>query len=181
MSAVSVATFGGGCFWCLEAVFQEVAGVTSVVSGYAGGHVDDPDYSQVCTGTTGHAEVVRLSFDPGAVDYSDLVRVFFTIHDPTTPDRQGHDRGPQYRSFIMTHSEEQARQVDEVMAEIVDRGWYTDPLVTQVVDDGPFFEAEAEHQNYYRTHPSAVYCQRVVEPKVARWRRHFGDRMGRAS
>ncbi len=175
------ATFGGGCFWCLEAVFQEVVGVESVVSGYAGGHVDNPDYSHVCTGTTGHAEVVRLAFDPSIVDYADLLRVFFTVHDPTTPDRQGHDRGPQYRSFVMTHSEAQARTLEAVLAEIRELGWYDGPIVTETVSEGPFFEAEAEHQNYFLDHPSAPYCRAVIRPKVSRWRTSLGARLRRPS
>ena len=175
------ATLGGGCFWCLEAVYQEVRGVESVVSGYAGGHVDDPDYRHVCTGTTGHAEVVRVRFDPSVVSYADLLRVFFTIHDPTTPNRQGYDTGTQYRSYIMTHSPEQAATARDVMKEVADAGWYDDPLVTEVVDDGPFYVAEIEHQNYYRDNPNQRYCQLVVAPKVAKWRKTFGDRLRRSA
>jgi peptide-methionine (S)-S-oxide reductase len=174
-----VATLGGGCFWCLEAVYQEVIGVESVVSGYAGGHVADPDYRHVCSGTTGHAEVVRVTFDPDVVSYADLLRVFFTIHDPTTPNRQGHDTGTQYRSYVMTHSDAQAATVREVMAEIVEAGWYDAPLVTEVEGEGPFYVAEPEHQNYYRTHPDQRYCQAVVAPKVAKWRSTFGARLRR--
>lgn len=172
-----VATLGGGCFWCLEAVYQEVRGVESVVSGYAGGHVADPDYRHVCTGTTGHAEVVRVTFDPAVVDYADLLRVFFTIHDPTTPDRQGYDVGSQYRSFIMTHSDEQARTARAVMAEVEEAGWYADPLVTEVVPEGAFYPAEEEHHDYYLRNPNQRYCQVVVAPKVAKWRKAFGDRL----
>lgn len=180
-SRSEIATLGGGCFWCLEAVYQEVVGVESVVSGYAGGHVPDPDYRRVCTGTTGHAEVVRVTFDPQRVSYADLLRVFFTIHDPTTPDRQGYDTGPQYRSFIMTHSDAQAETARAVMQEVADAGWYEDPLVTEVVGDGPFYPAEVEHQNYYRDNPEQRYCRAVVAPKVAKWRATFGDRLRRPS
>jgi peptide-methionine (S)-S-oxide reductase len=175
------ATLGGGCFWCLEAVYQEVRGVESVVSGYAGGHVADPDYRHVCTGTTGHAEIVQLRFDPAVVDYADLLRVFFTIHDPTTPDRQGYDTGPQYRSLIMTHTDEQARVARAVMDEVTEAGWYDDPLVTEVVGDGPVYVAEREHQNYFRTNPNQRYCQLVVAPKVAKWRSTYGDRLRRSA
>lgn len=176
-----IATLGGGCFWCLEAVYQEVVGVDSVVSGYAGGHVADPDYRSVCAGTTGHAEVVRVTFDPKRVSYADLLRIFFTIHDPTTPDRQGYDTGPQYRSFIMTHSPAQAETAAAVMREVADAGWYDDPLVTEVVSEGPFYPAEDEHQNYYRDNPNQRYCQAVVAPKVAKWRATYGARLRRPS
>ena len=137
------ATLGGGCFWCLEAVYQEVVGVDEVVSGYAGGHVDNPDYRSVCAGTTGHAEVVRVRFDPEVVSYADLLRVFFVIHDPTTLNRQGYDRGTQYRSFIQTHSPQQAEDARAVMQEVRDAGLYDDPLTTEVAEDGPVLSGRA--------------------------------------
>jgi peptide-methionine (S)-S-oxide reductase len=173
------ATLGGGCFWCLEAVYQEVAGVDEVVSGYAGGHVDNPDYRAVCAGTTGHAEVVRVRFDPEVVSYADLLRVFFVIHDPTTLNRQGYDRGTQYRSFIQTHSPQQAQDARMVMQEVRDAGMYDDPLTTEIAGDGPFYPAEPEHHDYFRRNPTQRYCQVVVAPKVAKWRKAFGDRLRR--
>jgi peptide-methionine (S)-S-oxide reductase len=176
------ATLGGGCFWCLEAVYQEVAGVHEVVSGYAGGHVPDPTYRQVCSGTTGHAEVVQLTFDPEVVSYADLLRIFFTIHDPTTRDRQGADVGTQYRSIVLTHDEAQARTAREVMAEIVEEGLYDDPLVTEVTPLEVFHRAEQDHQDYYRTHRWQPYCKVVIDPKIAKFRQRFGGlRQGRAS
>jgi peptide-methionine (S)-S-oxide reductase len=168
------ATLGGGCFWCLEAVYQEVKGVASVVSGYAGGETTDPTYREVCSGRTGHAEVVQITFDPGVVSYADLLRIFFTIHDPTTKDRQGADQGTQYRSIILTHDEDQAEVARQVMAEIGDEGLYDDPLVTEVAPLDRFYDGESEHQNYYRTHRWQPYCRVVIDPKVARFRQRFG-------
>jgi len=176
------ATLGGGCFWCLEAVYQEVVGVEEVVSGYAGGEVPNPTYRQVCSGTTGHAEVIQLTFDPEEVSYGDLLRIFFTIHDPTTRDRQGADVGSQYRSIILTHDEVQARVAREVMAEIVEEGLYDDPLVTEVEPLEVFHPAEEDHQDYYRTHRWQPYCKVVIDPKIAKFRQRFGGlRQGRAS
>ncbi len=176
------ATLGGGCFWCLEAVYQEVAGVHEVVSGYAGGHVPDPTYRQVCSGTTGHAEVVQLTFDPEVVSYRDLLRIFFTIHDPTTRDRQGADVGSQYRSIVLTHDDAQARVAREVMAEIVEEGLYDDPLVTEVGPLEIFHPAEEDHQDYYRAHRWQPYCKVVIDPKIAKFRQRFGGlRQGRPS
>jgi peptide-methionine (S)-S-oxide reductase len=168
------ATLGGGCFWCLEAVYQEVKGVESVVSGYAGGDTTNPTYREVCSGRTGHAEVVQLTYDPAVVSYADLLRIFFTIHDPTTKDRQGADRGTQYRSIVLTHDEAQARTVGEVMEEIRAAELYEDPLVTEVAPLDVFYEGESEHQNYYRTHRWQPYCRVVIDPKVARFRARFG-------
>lgn len=168
------ATLGGGCFWCLDAVYQEVAGVHQVVSGYAGGHTTDPTYRAVCSGTTGHAEVVQLAFDPEVVSYADLLRIFFTIHDPTTRDRQGADVGSQYRSIILTHDQEQDRVAREVMDEIREAGLYEDPLVTEVVPLTVFHPGEADHQDYYRTNRWQPYCKVVIDPKVAKFRQRFG-------
>jgi peptide-methionine (S)-S-oxide reductase len=172
-----VATLGGGCFWCLEAVFLELRGVSRVMSGYAGGKVANPTYKQVCTGTTGHAEVVQVTFDPRQLTYADLLRVFFTIHDPTTPDRQGHDVGTQYRSIILTHSDTQAETAREIAAEIASTGIWTSPLVTQIQPRSVFYPAEPEHHDYFRRNPSAGYCRAVVAPKVVKFRKSFADRL----
>lgn len=170
------ATLGGGCFWCLEAVYQELRGVRSVQSGYAGGHVPNPTYRQVCGKTTGHAEVVQIEFDPDVVSYADILRVFFTVHDPTTKDRQGADRGPQYRSIILTHDEAQRNAADAVMEEVEDAEIWPDPLVTEVKALERFWPAEADHDDYYRRNPSQPYCRAVIEPKVLKFRKVFADR-----
>jgi peptide-methionine (S)-S-oxide reductase len=173
---IETATLGGGCFWCLEAVYQELEGVRSVQSGYAGGHVDNPTYRQVCGKRTGHAEVVRIEYDAETVGFADILRVFFTIHDPTTKDRQGADRGPQYRSIILTHDAEQAETARRIMAEIEEAGIWPDPLVTEVKPLDRFWPAEAEHDDFYRRNPNQPYCRVVVEPKVLKFRREFADR-----
>jgi peptide-methionine (S)-S-oxide reductase len=173
------ATLGGGCFWCLEAVFLELRGVTRVVSGYAGGQVARPSYEQVCSGRTGHAEVVQVTFDPAELGYADLLRVFFTIHDPTTPDRQGNDIGPQYRSIILTHSDEQRRVAAAVMKEIADAGIWDAPIVTQIEPLQSFYPADDYHQNYFANNPNTGYCRVVVAPKVAKFRKAFADRLRR--
>lgn len=171
---LETATLGGGCFWCLEAVYQEVPGVHEVVSGYAGGHVDDPTYRQVCSGTTGHAEVVQVRFDPEVVSYRRILEIFFTIHDPTQLDRQGADRGTQYRSIVLYQSDEQRKVAEEVMRELADEGVFEDPIVTRVEALDVFYPAEAHHQNYYRTNPTQGYCQVVINPKLAKYRARFG-------
>jgi peptide-methionine (S)-S-oxide reductase len=171
------ATLGGGCFWCLEAVFLELRGVESVVSGYAGGHVPRPSYEQVCSGRTGHAEVVQVTFDPAELSYADLLRVFFTIHDPTTPDRQGNDVGPQYRSIILTHSEAQRRTAEAVKHEIAKAAVWDDPIVTEIVPLDTFYPAEAYHESYFENNPNAGYCRVVVAPKVAKFRKQFANRL----
>ncbi len=175
------ATLGGGCFWCLEAVFKDLRGVTSVMSGYAGGQLDNPSYKQVCSGTTGHAEVVQVKFDPDQLDYADLLRVFFSIHDPTTRDRQGNDVGTQYRSIILTHSDTQRQIAAQVMKEVNDAKIWHAPLVTQVEPLKTFYEAEAEHHDYFARNPWSGYCQVVVAPKVAKFRKQFTDRLKRAA
>lgn len=172
-----IATLGGGCFWCLEAVFKELRGVTSVGSGYAGGHVANPSYKQVCGGMTGHAEVVQVHFDPAQVDYADVLRVFFTTHDPTTKDRQGNDVGTQYRSIILTSSDAQAATAKTVMQEIAAEKLYPAPLVTQIEPLTVFYPAEAEHDDYYARNPWSGYCQVVIAPKVAKLRKVFKDRL----
>jgi peptide-methionine (S)-S-oxide reductase len=180
--ATEQATLGGGCFWCLEAVFLDLRGVSRVVSGYAGGQVPNPTYEQVCAGRTGHAEVVQITYDPAEIGYADLLRVFFTIHDPTTPDRQGNDVGPQYRSIILVPSEEQRRVAEEVMREIADAGIWDGPIVTEIVPLAQFYPAEPYHQNYFANNPNTGYCRAVVAPKVAKFRKTFADRLrGRAA
>jgi peptide-methionine (S)-S-oxide reductase len=172
-----VATLGGGCFWCLDAVYRDLRGVTEVVSGYAGGHVANPTYEQVCGKRTGHAEVVRIGFDPAVIDYATLLRIFFTIHDPTTRDRQGADVGPQYRSVIMTHSDAQAAAARAVIAEIDQAGIWGAPIVTEVVPAAEFWPAEPEHQDYFARNPWSGYCRAVISPKVAKFRKGFADRL----
>ncbi len=179
--ANETATLGGGCFWCLEAVFQDLRGVTAVQSGYMGGARPNPTYPQVCTGATGHAEVVQVQFDPAELDYADLLRVFFTIHDPTTLNRQGADAGTQYRSVIFTHSEAQAATAAAVMAEIVDARVYDGKLVTEVLPAPAFYRAEPEHDRYFERNPYAGYCRAVVGPKVAKFRKAFADRVRSAA
>ncbi len=169
--------FGGSCFWCLEAVFKRVAGVWSVESGYMGGHVEQPTYQQVCTGRTGHAEVVRITLDPDAVTYPDLLEVFFGIHDPTTPDRQGNDVGTQYRSVIFYNSDEQRRQAEQAIAELTAANVWTDPIVTSVEPAGTFWSAEAYHQDYFANNPNQPYCRFVVEPKVQKFLHKFQERV----
>jgi peptide-methionine (S)-S-oxide reductase len=176
-----IATLGGGCFWCLEAVYKDLRGVRSVMSGYAGGHVANPSYKAVCSGTTGHAEVVQIKFDPDEVSYADLLRVFFTIHDPTTKDRQGHDVGPQYRSIILTHSDVQRQTAGAVIKEITDEKVWPAPIVTQTEPLEVFYEAEPEHHDYFARNPWTGYCQAVVAPKVAKFRKTFADRLKRAA
>jgi peptide-methionine (S)-S-oxide reductase len=171
------ATLGGGCFWCLEAVYLGLKGVAAVKSGYAGGHVANPTYEQVCGKKTGHAEVVRVDFDPAVVSYADLLRVFFTIHDPTTPNRQGADVGPQYRSIILTHSDAQAATAREVMAEIDKAGIWGGKLVTEVEPLTVFWPAEPEHDDYFNRNPFSGYCRAVVAPKVQKFRKSFADRV----
>lgn len=176
-----IATLGGGCFWCLEAVFKELRGVTSVQSGYAGGHVVNPSYKQVCAGMTGHAEVVQVRFDPAQLDYADLLRVFFTTHDPTTKDRQGNDIGPQYRSIILTHSDAQAATAKAVMQEIAAAKLWRAPIVTQVEPLAVFYPAEPEHDDYFARNPWGGYCQVVIAPKVVKFRKAFKDRLKQAA
>lgn len=172
-----VATLAGGCFWCLEAVFDQLQGVEDVVSGYAGGHVPDPTYKHVCTGETGHAEVVQITFDPAVISYRELLQVFFTIHDPTTLNRQGADVGTQYRSAIFTHSDEQERTAEAVIGEISESGIWDEPVVTEVVPVEAFYPAEEYHQEYFARNPNQPYCRIVVAPKVAKFRKQYLDRL----
>jgi peptide-methionine (S)-S-oxide reductase len=177
MSELQQTTLGGGCFWCLEAVYQELRGVTSVVSGYSGGQVVNPTYEQVCSKTTGHAEVVQLTFDPSVISYKEILEVFFTIHDPTTPNRQGNDVGPQYRSVIFYHDEAQKQTAKEVMAQFEQEKIWNAPLVTQLVPLEAFYKAEDYHQNYFRTHPNTGYCAMIIQPKVAKFRKKFLEKL----
>src|SRR5476649_167053 len=178
-AATEIAVLGGGCFWCTEAVYLELRGVTKVESGYSGGQQPDPTYEQVCAGTTGHAEVVRLRFDPAVVSYRDLLEVFFAIHDPTTLNRQGNDVGTQYRSVILTHSDAQKATAAEVMKEITDANIWGRKLVTQIGPLTVFYPAEEEHHDYFARNPWSGYCQVVVAPKVVKFRKLFADRVKR--
>ena len=170
---LQTATLAGGCFWCLEAVFDDIKGVHSVESGYAGGHVEDPTYKQVCNGDTGHAEVVQVHFDPNIVSYRDLLNVFFGIHDPTTLNRQGADVGTQYRSAIFYHNDDQKMIVEELIESLNAQKLWDSPIVTQVAPLGKFYMAEDYHQEYFARNPYQPYCQAVVAPKVAKFRKHF--------
>jgi peptide-methionine (S)-S-oxide reductase len=174
-SSTEVAILGGGCFWCTEAVYLEARGITRVESGYMGGETVSPTYEQVCSGTTGHAEVVRLEFDPQVISYRDLLEVFFTIHDPTTPDRQGNDVGTQYRSVIFTTSPEQEAMARQVMGEMA--AVWDAPIVTRILPAQQWYKAEDYHQNYYAQHPLQGYCAFVVAPKVAKFRKMFAARL----
>lgn len=175
MSEIEHATLGGGCFWCLDAAYRGVRGVTQVVSGYAGGHQPNPTYEQVCAKGTGHAEVVRLAFDPAVISYADILRMFFTLHDPTTKDRQGADVGPQYRSVILFESAEQEATARAVMGE-AQAAWDA-PIVTEIRPAAEFWPGEAEHQDYYARNPWSGYCRAVVGPKVAKFRKGFAARL----
>lgn len=171
------ATLGGGCFWCLEAVYDLVEGVTDVVSGYAGGDVPNPSYEQVCTGRTGHAEVVQVTFDPSRISYREILDIFFSIHDPTTLNRQGADVGTQYRSAIFYHSDEQKRVAEETIAALGQSREYRDPIVTQVQPLDAYYEAEDYHQEYFAQHGGQPYCRAVISPKVAKFQKHYADKL----
>jgi peptide-methionine (S)-S-oxide reductase len=172
-----VATLGGGCFWCLDAVYRQLRGVEKVESGYAGGTKPNPTYRDVCSGQTGHAEVVQITFDPSLIAYRDLLDVFFTIHDPTTKDRQGGDIGSQYRSIILTHSDDQARVAREAVAEVEAEKLYDDPIVTEIEPLTTFYSAERYHQDYFADNARQPYCQAVIAPKVAKFRQKFLEKM----
>lgn len=171
------ATFGGGCFWCLEAVFKELRGAQKVVSGYSGGHVEHPSYRQVCSGETGHAEVVQMTFDPQLISYEDLLEVFFQTHDPTTLNRQGNDVGTQYRSVIFTHSPRQQEQAQAAIGRLNASGVFRSSIVTEVVPIKNFFAAEGYHQDYFALNGNQPYCQLVVRPKVEKFRQAFRERL----
>lgn len=178
-SPLETAILGGGCFWCLDAVFRELAGVTSIESGYAGGRTANPTYDAVCSGDTGHVEVVQLTFDPAVLSYRDLLRVFFTIHDPTTRDRQGNDVGTQYRSVIFALTPGQRADAETVMTELAQQGVWRDPIVTEVAGPAAFHPAESSHQDYFERNAEQPYCAYVVAPKVAKFRKAFADRLKR--
>jgi peptide-methionine (S)-S-oxide reductase len=171
------AVLGGGCFWCLEAVFDRLRGVQRVESGYAGGSGANPTYEDVCSGRTGHAEVVRVSFDPAVLSFRDLLKVFFAIHDPTTKDRQGNDVGTQYRSVIFPQSAEQRADAQSVIAELTRGKLWDDPIVTEVAAEAPFYPAEKYHQEYFDRNRGQPYCQFVVAPKIEKFRKEFVDRL----
>ncbi len=173
---LATVTLGGGCFWCVEAVFQELKGVQRVVSGYAGGHVPNPTYEQICSKLTGHAEVVQITYDPAVVSFADILAVFWKTHDPTTPNRQGNDVGPQYRSTIMVTSDAQRQEAEAYKAKLDASGAFDRPIVTEIVPLDTFYPAEAYHQNYYRSNSRQPYCQYVVAPKVEKFRAVFPDR-----
>lgn len=172
-----VATLAGGCFWCLQPIFSELRGVEKAECGYAGGHVANPSYEQVCTDTTGHAEAVQVTFDPSITSYEDLLHIFFTVHNPTTRNRQGGDVGIQYRSAVFVHSPEQRAAANHVVSEIQSEGVWDDPIVTEVTPFTNFYRAEEYHQDYYRKNPYAGYCLAVVGPKVRKFRKHHADRL----
>lgn len=174
-AGTEVATLGGGCFWCLEAIFKDVKGVERVVSGYSGGHVPDPTYEQVCTGTTGHAEVVQITFHPRVISYRQLLEIFFSIHDPTTLNRQGNDVGPQYRSIILYHTPAQRETALEVIDELERANVWEDPIVTQVVPFERFYPAEDYHVDYFARNPNQPYCRLVIAPKVQSFRRKHAN------
>lgn len=176
-SNLEIATLGGGCFWCLEAVFELVKGVEAVRSGYSGGGLDNPSYEQVCSGQTGHAEVIQIAFDPKVISYEELLDVFFTIHDPTTLNRQGNDTGTQYRSVIYYHSPSQHEAADRIIAKLAASKEYSSPIVTEVTEFSKFYPAEDYHQGYFRAHGRQPYCQFVVSPKIAKFRSKFADRL----
>lgn len=178
-NATEIATLAGGCFWCLEAVFDDLKGVASVESGYMGGEVKDPTYEDVCSGTSGHAEVVQIRFDPAAVSFREILEVFFVIHDPTTLNYQGNDYGPQYRSAVFYHSPEQKTTAEQLIAKLgADRLW-DQAIVTELTPASKFYIAETGHQEYYQRNPNQPYCRMVVQPKVAKFRKHFLDKLKR--
>lgn len=167
------ATFGAGCFWCVEAVFQDLKGVESVTAGYAGGHVKNPSYREVCSGTTGHAEVAQIEFDPSVISYDELLNVFWHTHNPTTRNRQGADVGTQYRSVILYHNEEQKEAAEQSKREVDQSDLWDDPIVTDIEPLENFYKAEADHQNYYNNHPNVGYCSMVIAPKIKKMKKEF--------
>jgi peptide-methionine (S)-S-oxide reductase len=175
-----VATLGGGCFWCLEAVYDRLEGVIGVESGYMGGDMPNPTYERVCDGDTGHAEVVQVTFDPARISFRDLLEVFFVIHDPTTPDRQGNDVGTQYRSAIFYHSPQQQAEAEAIVRELDDDKAFADPIVTEIVPAERFYVAEKYHQEYFENNPNQPYCRFIVAPKVAKFREKFARRLKKA-
>jgi peptide-methionine (S)-S-oxide reductase len=177
MANEQTAYFGGGCFWCIEAVFNRLRGVKHAVSGYMGGHVDKPTYRQVCNGDTGHVEVVRVIFDPSEIAFRDLLEVFFSMHDPTTLNRQGNDVGDQYRSVIFYTSDEQEREAEETIAALTESKAFPEPIVTAIEPASTFFEAEGYHQEYFDNNRTQPYCQFVIAPKLKKFEKQFGEKM----
>ncbi len=175
--SLRLATFGNGCFWCTEAVFQRLAGVDQVMSGYSGGDVDNPTYKQVCTGTTGHAEVIQIKFDPSVISFDELLEVFWKTHDPTTLNRQGADVGTQYRSVIFYHDETQKQQAEHFKQKLDEAGVFSAPIVTEISEFTKFYPAEADHHNYFNQHGSQGYCQAVIRPKVDKFTEVFRDKL----
>ncbi len=174
---VEKATFAGGCFWCLEAIFQDVEGVTQVVSGYSGGHVPSPSYEQVCTGTTGHAEAVQITYDPGQITYDELLEIFFQTHDPTTLNRQGNDHGTQYRSAIFYMNNDQKKKAEQMIARLNASESFEDPIVTEVAPLDNFYPAEGYHQDYYKLNPNQPYCRLVIHPKLNKFKKQFNPKL----
>jgi peptide-methionine (S)-S-oxide reductase len=174
---LETATLAAGCFWCVEAVFDDLRGVKDVVSGYSGGHTENPTYREVCSETTGHAEVVQIRFDPQAISFKEILQVFFTVHDPTTLNRQGNDIGSSYRSAIFYHSDEQKQAAEEVIKEITNEGIYDNPIVTEVTAFDKFYPAEDYHQEYFANNPTQPYCAAVVAPKVTKFRQKYVSRL----
>ncbi len=179
MANLETATLAAGCFWCVEAVFDDLVGVEDVISGYSGGHKENPTYQEVCSETTGHAEVVQIRFDPTVISYAEILRIFFTVHAPTTPNRQGNDIGSSYRSALFYHSDEQRKTAEEIVAEITAEQLYANPVVTEITPFDKFWSAEDYHQEYFANNPSQPYCAGVVAPKVAKFRQKFADRLKR--
>ena len=175
--ASEIATLGGGCFWCTEAVFTELKGVEKLESGYSGGTLQNPTYQEVCSGRTGHAEVVQVTFDPNVISYEELLKIFFTAHDPTTPNRQGADVGTQYRSIILYHNEQQRLTAEKVIREVTAEGIWNAPIVTKLEPFTAFYKAEPYHQEYFKNNPRQPYCQLVIAPKVRKFREHYSNRL----
>ena len=171
------ATLGGGCFWCLEPLFKDLAGVEQALVGYSGGTAPDPSYCDVCTGRTGHAEVVQITFDPKVISFRNILEVFFSVHDPTTPNRQGADIGPQYRSIILHHSEDQKEIAEQVIQELEATNKWDAPIVTEIAPFNVFYRAEDYHQQYFKSNPRQPYCRIVIEPKVAKFRKQYSSRL----
>jgi methionine-S-sulfoxide reductase len=178
-SPTETATFGTGCFWCTEAIFQQLDGVSKVTSGYSGGHVKNPTYKEVCTGTTGHAEVVQIEYDPQKISFDELLEVFWQTHDPTTLNRQGNDVGPQYRSAIFYHNEEQKEKAEKYKAELDKSGAFNNPIVTEITAFSNFYPAENYHQDYYNQNGSQPYCNFVIRPKLEKFKKVFKDKLKR--
>ena len=176
-SILEVATLGGGCFWCMEAVYNQLKGIKKIDSGYSGGSIINPTYGQVSTGQTGHAEVVQLLYDPNVISYNEILKIFFTTHDPTTLNRQGADQGTQYRSVIFYHNEEQKKIAEQVINELNTEEFFNTPIVTKVEPFEVFYPAEDYHKNYFQKHPEQPYCQIVISPKVTKLRKKFSDKL----